>query len=116
MQGLERRQKMKNGMTRFVLAAAAVVGLAGAPSVFAADRFAADRYENDRYDLRQDYRNAARENRDIRADQWRLHEDLENGRYRQAQRERADLNRDRYQRNLQYRDIHRDKAYRFGWR
>ena len=64
---------MKSLITKFLLTAAGVAGLA-APSMFAADR----------YDVR----------RDVRADRWRLHEDLEHGRYRQAARVRADIRRD----------------------
>jgi hypothetical protein len=98
---------MKTGIARYLLTAAGVVGLAGTPALFAGDY-----YGNN--DLRHDYHTLARENADIRADQRRLHEDLEHGRYRRAGRERADLNRDRRQRDRRIRDIHRDERY--SWR
>jgi len=90
---------MKKTMRRYFLIAAGMVTLAGTPSLFAGD-------------LHRDYNHLARQNADIRRDQWRLHEDLEHGRYRRAARERADLHRDYAERNAQLRDIHRDQRWR----
>lgn len=98
---------MKSRIARYLLTAAGMVGLAGTPALFAGDY-----YGNS--DLRHDYHRLGRENADIRADQWRLREDLEHGRYRQAERLRNDLYRDRLQRDRQLRDIQRDRRY--GWR
>jgi hypothetical protein len=85
------------------LTAVGLLALAGAPAVFAGDRY------DDRRDLRQDYTNLARKNGEIRQDQHRLHRDLDNGRYRRAARDRAELRHDFAQRNAQRRDIHRDR-------
>ncbi|MGD1068877.1 MAG: hypothetical protein ABSB15_01960 [Bryobacteraceae bacterium] len=86
---------MKTRIIRYFLTAAGIVGLAGTPALFARDY-----YGNS--NLRHDYR---RLDREIRADQWRLREDLEHGRYRQAERLGKDLYRDQ---------LRRDRRY--GWR
>jgi hypothetical protein len=94
---------MKTRIARYILTAAAIAGLAGAPALYAGD-------------LGRNYHHLARENADIRSDRHRLHEELEEGRYRAAARIRADLNRDYYQRDRQVRDIRRDERFRNGWR
>ena len=93
---------MKSKIARYFLIAAGVMGAAGAPALFAGD-------------MDHDFRHLARENADIRADRFRVHEDLEHGRFWQAQRDRADLNRDYYNRSRQVRDIRRDE-FRRDWR
>ena len=90
---------MNAKIARCLIPAAVFAGLAGTPSLFAGD-------------LQRDYNHVARENADIRADRYRLHEDLEQGRYRDAARTRADLNRDYRERNRQLRDIRRDRYWR----
>jgi hypothetical protein len=89
------RITMKSRIVRFVLTAVGVVGLAAAPAAFGGD-------------FRQDYRQLERRNADIRHDRAELHRDLEEGRYRRAARERADLNRDYRERERQVRDIRHD--------
>ena len=64
-------------------------------------------------DLSRDYNRLHRENADIRADRYRLHEDLEHGRYYRAARDRADIRRDQRERNAQVRDIRRDERWRY---
>jgi len=73
---------MKLRIARYLLTAVGMTGLAGTPALLADDL-----------------------HRDIRADRYRLHEDVEHGRYRAAARVRADLNRDYRQRER--RDIRR---------
>lgn len=90
-------------IARLFLPAAVLAGLAGTPALFAGD------LGYDRYDLHRDYNQVARENRDIRADRHRIHEDLEHGRYWDAARTRDDLDRDYYERNRQRYDIRRDR-------
>jgi hypothetical protein len=110
---------MKRRILRYLLTAAGVVGLAGAPALFAGNYHYGNNYSGNGYyqnrDLRHDYRGLERENADIRADRWRLHKDLERGSYRRADREREDLNRDRRHRDRRLRDIHGDQHY-YGWR
>jgi hypothetical protein len=79
---------MKTRIARYFLTAAGFAALAGAPSLFAGEP------PFGRYDLRREHVREVRENADIRADRYRLREDLEHGRYRDAARTRADLNRD----------------------
>lgn len=93
---------MKTRIARYFLIATGLAGLAGTPALFAGD-------------MHRDYHNLGRENTDIRSDRWRVHEDLERGRYRRADRERADLNRDYRERDRQVRDIRRDERYRYGY-
>jgi hypothetical protein len=90
-------------MVRYLAIAAGMLAIAGTPALFASD------LGYDRRDLQRDYAHVARQNADIRRDQWRLQEDLEHGRFGRAARERADLNRDYAARNAQLRDIHRDR-------
>jgi hypothetical protein len=87
---------MKSSIARYLFA----LTLVGSPALFASD-------------LGHDYRHLGRENADIRRDQYRLHEDLEHGRYWQAARQRADLRRDYAERNAQVRDIRRDQRWRY---
>jgi len=94
---------MKTRIARYLITAIGFAGLAGTPALFAGDR------GYDRYDLHRDYNKVSRENRDIRADRHRLHEDLEHGRYWDAARTRADINRDYYERDRELRDIRRDR-------
>ena len=108
---------MKNKLHRYFLIAAGMVTLAGAPALFAGDwqyNGGYDRGYNsyERQDLRRDYNHLARQNEDIRRDQWRLHEDLEHGRYGRAARQREDLRHDYAERNAQRRDIWRDERCR----
>ena len=98
---------MKTRMTRYLLTAAGVVGLAGTPALFAGDYYG-------NYDHHYEYRSLDRENARIRHDERRLHEDLEHRRYRKAERDRARLERDRYRRNREFRNGYRDERY--GWR
>jgi len=94
---------MKTRIARYLFTAIGFAGLAGTPALYAGD-------------LGRDYHNLTHENADIRGDRRRLHEDVERGRYRDAARMRADLNRDYYRRDRQLRDIHRDERFRNGWR
>ena len=101
---------MKSDIVRYLLTAAGVIGLAGVPAAFAGD-------------LRHHYREARRENSDIRRDERKLYEDREDGRYRRAARDRAELNRDYRERDREIRDIRHDRrdlrqdeAWRYGWR
>ena len=91
---------MKSRVMRYVLMGTGILTLAGTPALFAGD-------------LSRDYAHVRRENADIRRDQYRLHEDVEHGRYCRAARERADLNRDYAERNAQVRDIRRDQRWRY---
>jgi hypothetical protein len=77
--------------------------LAGTPALYAGD-------------LGRDYHHLAHENTDIPGANRSVHEDLERGGYCSAARTRADLNRDRHQRDRQLRDIHRDVRLRNDWR
>ena len=95
-------------IARRLLTAAGMAALAGAPALFAGDFD----YDHNR-DLRHDYHQVARESADIRADRYRLREDLEDGRYRDAARVRADINRDYRERDRQVRDIRHDRR---DWR
>ena len=94
---------MKLRIARYLMTAVGMTGLAGTPALLADN-------------LHRDFRNLGRENADIRADRYRLHEDVERGRYRAAARERADINRDYSQRQNQIRDIRRDERRRYDWR
>jgi hypothetical protein len=85
-------------MTRFVLVGAGLLTLGATPSLFAGDPG-------------RDYSHLRRENADIREDRWRLHEDLEHGRFLRAERERRDLRRDYAERNALRRDIRRDQRW-----
>ena len=94
---------MKTRIARYLITAIGFAGLAGTPALFAGDR------NYDRYDLHRDYNGLSRENRDIRADRYKLHEDLEHGRYCDAARTRADIQRDYYERSRELRDIRSDR-------
>jgi hypothetical protein len=94
---------MKTRIARYLFTAAGFAGLAGTPALYAGE-------------LGRDYHHLAHENAEIRGDRRRLNEDLERGRYGDAARTRADLNRDYYRRDQQLRDIHHDERFRNGWR
>jgi hypothetical protein len=94
---------MKTRIARYMLTAIGFAGLAGAPALFAGD------LGYDRYDVHRDYNRLERQDADIRADRYRLHDDREDTRFRAAARIRADLNRDYRERNRQIRDIDRDR-------
>jgi len=97
---------MRRSLIHHLLTGAGILTLAGAPALFAGD------WQYQRQDLRRDYNHVGRLNADIRSDRWRLHEDLEHGRYRDAARVRRDLRRDYAERNEQVRDIRRDERWR----
>jgi hypothetical protein len=90
---------MKTRITRYLLTGAGLIAMAAVPASAS--------------DLSRDYNRLHRENADIRHDQRRLHEDLEHGRYYQAERERRDLRHDYAERNAQVRDIRRDERWRY---
>ena len=90
---------MKTRITRYLLAGTGLITLATAPA------FAGE--------LSRDYNHLRRENADIRADRYRLHEDLEHGRYYRAVRDRAGLHADYRERDAQIRDIRRDERWRY---
>ncbi len=94
---------MKTRLTRYMLTAIGFAGLAGVPALSAGG------LGYDRYDLHRDYDRLERHDADIHAERYRLHEDLDRGRYRDAARMRADLNRDYRERDRQMRDIRRDR-------
>jgi hypothetical protein len=89
---------MKNKIARFILTATGFAALAAVPA-----------FAND---LNRDYRALNRENADIRADRYRMHEDVEHGRFWRADRERRDLRHDYVERNELRRDIYRDERFR----
>jgi len=98
---------MKTRIARYLLTAAGALGLAGTPALFA--------YDGNAYlhnDMRQDYRNLARTNADIRWDRNRLRDDVEDGRYFAAWRDRWDLRRDYAERGREARDLRRDEFLR----
>lgn len=108
-----KEEKMKSRITRYLLAAAGAIGLAGTPAIFAADRFG----------VRVDSHVIARDNAEIRADQARLQEDLRHGRMTQVARDRAELRRDQMKRDRDLAALQHDSGgfgahngYRFGWR
>jgi hypothetical protein len=108
---------MKTRIARNILIAVGLAGLAGTPALFAGD------FAYDRYNLRHDHSQLRALDADIRADQFRLREDLEHGRYRDADRTRADLSRDYRQRDRDLReirhdrrDLHANEYDRYGWR
>ncbi|MFN7995561.1 MAG: hypothetical protein U0Q18_18265 [Bryobacteraceae bacterium] len=98
------------------IAAIATGTLISAAGARAQDRYWDDRdYRHDRRDLRNDSRDLDhdydRVNRlrsDIARDQWRMNEDLRCGRYREADRQARDIERDQRKLDSQWRDIRRD--------
>lgn len=100
---------MTNRIARYTMMAAALLGLAGTPAMFAQNRYGEDR---GRTDIRRDHVQLARENDRIRDDRREYRDDREDGRYYKAAHERVELRNDYARRNNTYRDLRNDRYCR----